>query len=90
MHLDFRAVGFHLFQRGKRIKIFRNVRVEDFAIVFCHIKRTVSEQLLERKRITAAINQIFPCKRVSEQVDARFRQPSPCVVAFNTVPQGSV
>ena len=68
-----------LCERGTQIIIPGNVAVKDRAIMLRHLKRGMSEQVLERKRITTAVHQIFPGERVAEHVNTCF-QHAPLVV----------
>ena len=65
-HFDFRAARFHLRQRGKVVVVLRQIRVVNGAIVLRHGKGGMSKELLERERVSAAVNQIFPCECVAE------------------------
>ena len=87
VHSDLCAVGIHLSERTKAVEIPCYVRVEDIAVMLCHIKRTVSQQLLERKSITAAIDKIFASERMPEQVNACFLNSTLAVVMYNAVAQ---
>ena len=66
-------------ERGTQIKIPGNVAVKNGAIMFRHLERGMSEQVLERKRITTAVHQIFPGKCVTEHMNTCF-QNAPLVV----------
>ena len=68
-----------LCERGTQIIIPGNVAVKDRAIVLRHLERGMSEQMLERKRITPAVHQIFPGECMAEHVNTRF-QNAPLVV----------
>ena len=67
-------------ERGTQIKIPGNVAVKNGAIMFRHLKRGMSEQVLERKSIAAAVHQIFPGERVAEHVNTCFQNASFVVV----------
>ena len=53
-----------------------------------HLKRGMSEQVLERKRITTAVHQIFPSKRVAEHVNTCFQNAALMVIVRNCQFQG--
>ena len=59
----------HLRQGREPVIAFGNVRIVNRAIVLCHFQRCVTQQLLERERITTAVYQVFPRERVPEQMD---------------------
>ena len=77
-----------LCERGTQIIIPGNVAVKDRAIMLRHLKRGMSEQVLERKRITTAVHQIFPGERVAEQMNACLSDTAPCVIVCDTATQG--
>ena len=66
---DTLRVCVHLCQRRKSVKALGNVRIINIAIMLCHFQRRVSQQLLERERITTAVYQVFPRESVPEQMD---------------------
>ena len=68
-----------LCERGTQVIIPGNVAVKDRAIMLRHLKRGMSEQVLERKSIAAAVHQIFPGERVAEHMNTCF-QNAPLVV----------
>ena len=86
-HFDFRAARFHLRQRGKVVVVLRQIRVVNGAIVLRHGKGGMSKELLERERVSAAVNQIFPCECVAEQVNRSFLHSAPRVVSCDRLPQ---
>ena len=86
-HFDFCAARFHLCQRGKVIIVLCQVRIVNRAIVFRHGKGGMSQQLLEGKRIPAAVNQILSGECVAEQVDRGFLNAAPRVIPCNRLPQ---
>ena len=47
----------------------------------------MSKELLERERIPAAVNQIFPRECVAEQVNRSFLHSAPHVVSCDRLPQ---
>ena len=49
------------------------------AIMLCHLERGMSEQMLERKSVAAAVHQIFSGERVTEHMNTCF-QNAPLVV----------
>lgn len=65
----------HLCQRRKPVKALGNIRIIDVAIMLCHFQRRVSQQLLERERISSAVHQVFPGKGMTEQMNRRFSTP---------------
>ena len=54
--------GFDLCQRRTFIEVLCNVGVKDIAVVLCHFQRGVTQQLLKRKGVSAAVHQILPSK----------------------------
>ena len=75
-------------ERGTQIIIPGNVAVKDRAIVLCHLERGMSEQVLERKRITTAVHQIFPGKCMAEHVNTRFQNAPFMVIVRDGQLQG--
>ena len=75
-------------QGRKTVKIFGNIRIVNSAVVFCHSKGGMPKELLEHKRITAAVNQIFAGEGVSEQMKTCLLDASGCVVMGYSEPQG--
>ena len=63
------CVCVHLRQGREPVIAFGDVRIVDCTIVLCHFQRCVSQQLLERERITTAVYQVFPRESVPEQMD---------------------
>ena len=86
-HFDFRATRFHLRQRGKVVVVLRQIRIVNGAIMLRHGEGGMSKELLERKRIPAAVNQIFPCECVAEQVNRSFLHSVPHVISCDGLPQ---
>ena len=80
---DTLRVCVHLCQRRKSVKALGNVRIIDIAIMLCHFQRRVSQQLLERERISSAVHQVFPGKGMTEQMNRRFFDPSAVIVVRN-------
>ena len=77
-----------LCERGAQIKIPGNVAVKNGAIMFRHLKRGMSEQVLERKRITTAVHQIFPGERVAEHMNTCFQNTALVVIICDCQLQG--
>ena len=75
-------------ERGTQIIIPGNVAVKNGAIMLRHSKRGMSKQVLERKRITTAVHQIFPGERVAEHVNTCFQHASFVVVVCDGQFQG--
>ena len=73
-------------QGRKAVKILSNIRIVNSAVVFCHSKGGMPKELLEHKRITAAVNQIFAGKGVAEQMDACFLNATGTVIMGNRKP----
>ena len=73
--------GFDLRQRGELVVVSGNVSIKDVAVDFRGFQRGVTQQLLERKGVSSAINQIFPRKRMTEQVYACLLNAPPLIVA---------
>lgn len=86
-HFDFCATGFHLRQRGKVVVVLRQIRIANRTIMLRHGKGGMSKELLERERVPAAVNQIFPRECVAEQVDRCFLHSAPRVVPCDRLPQ---
>ena len=57
-----------LCERGTQIIIPGNVAVKNGAIMFRHLERGMSEQMLKCKSIAAAVHQIFPGKCMTEHM----------------------
>ena len=81
--------GFDLCQRRTFIKVLGNVGIKDIAVVLCHFQRGVTQQLLERKGVSAAVHQVLPGESVAEQVRSRLRHPSALVVTGDSLTQGT-
>ena len=77
-----------LCERGTQIIIPGDVAVKDRAIMLRHLKRGMSEQVLERKSIAAAVHQIFPGERVAEHVNTCFQNTSFVVIVRDGQLQG--
>ena len=77
-----------LCERGTQIIIPGNVAVKDRAIMLRHLKRGMSEQMLERKSIAAAVHQIFPGECMAEHVNTRFQNASLVVIICDSQFQG--
>ena len=77
-----------LLQRRNTVEVLGDVRIEDGAIVFGHLKSRMAQQLLERKRIAAAVNQILSGKGVSEHMERCLRHSPLPVVSFNRQSKG--
>ena len=75
-------------ERGTQIIIPGNVAVKDCAIMLRHLKRGMSEQVLERKRITTAVHQIFPGERVAEHMNTCFQHAQIMVIVRDGQLQG--
>lgn len=75
-------------ERGTQIIIPGNVAVKNGAIMFRHLKRGMSEQVLERKRITTAVHQIFPGERMTEHMNTCFQNAALMVIVRNCQFQG--
>lgn len=73
-------------QGRKAVKILSNIRIVNSAVVLCHSKGGMPKELLEHKRITAAVNQIFAGKGVAEQMDACFLNATGTVIMGNRKP----
>ena len=65
--------GFNLSQRGEVIIVSGNVGIKDVAVDFRGFQRGVTQQLLERKGVSAAVHQILAGERVAEKVCPRLR-----------------
>ena len=74
-------------QRGKSVKVLRNVRIVNSAIVLCHFKGRVSQQSLKHERIPATVHKIFAGEGVPEQVNAGFLHATGAVIMGNGKPQ---
>ena len=81
--------GFDLCQRRTFIEVLCNVGIKDIAVVLCHFQRGVTQQLLERKGVSAAVHQVLPGESVAEQVRSRLRHPSALVVTGDSLTQGT-
>ena len=77
-----------LCERGAQIKIPGNVAVKNGAIMFRHLECRMSEQMLERKSIAAAVHQIFPGKCVAEHMNTRFQNTALVVIVRDSQLQG--
>ena len=63
--------GFNLSQRGEVIIVSGNVGIKDVAVDFRGFQRGVTQQLLERKGVSAAVHQILAGKSMTEKVRPR-------------------
>lgn len=81
--------GFDLCQRRTFVKVLCNVGIKDIAVVLCHFQRGVTQQLLERKGVSAAVHQVLPGEGVTEQVRSRLRHSSALVVTGDSLTQGA-
>ena len=54
--------------------------------MLCHIKRRVAQQLLERERISSAIDKILAGKGVTEKMDRGLFHATFPIVVGNTAP----
>ena len=63
------CVCVHLRQGREPVIAFGDVCIVDCAMVLCYFQCWVTQQLLERERITTAVYQVFPREGVPEQVD---------------------
>lgn len=73
-------------QGRKAVKILSNIRIVNSAVVLCHSKGGMPKELLEHKRITAAVNQILAGKGVAEQMDACFPNATGTIIMGNRKP----
>lgn len=74
-------------QWGKVVVAICQIRIVDSAIMFCHGKGAVSQQLLEHKGIPAAIHKVLSGKGVAEQVDACSGNAPPMIIFFDCASQ---
>ena len=81
--------GFDLRQRGELVVVSGNVGIKDVAVDFRGFQRGVTQQLLERKGVSAAVHQILAGKSMTEKVRSRLRETSALVVAGNSLTQGA-
>ena len=77
----------HSFKRGEGIKPIGKVSVINGAIVFCHFQGRMSQQLLEGKGVSSAVQQILSGKGMSEHVDGSLFNASPVIIPNDSVPQ---
>lgn len=75
-------------QGGEGIKIIGHIRVVDGAIVFCHSKGAVTQQLLENQRITATVHKELSGKGMPEKVDAGSLDTALMVVLLDRAGEG--
>lgn len=75
-------------ERGTQIIIPGNVAVKNGAIMFRHLECGMSEQMLERKSIAAAVHQIFPGERVAEHMNTCFQHAPLMVIVRDGQLQG--
>lgn len=74
-------------QWGKVVIAICQIRIVDSAIMFCHGKGAVSQQLLEHKGIPAAIHKVLSGKGVAEQVDACSGNAPPMIIFLDCASQ---
>lgn len=77
----------HSFKRGKVIKPIGKVSVIDGAVVFCHFQGRMSQQLLEGKGVSSAVQQILSGKGMAEHVDGSLFNASPVIIPGDSVSQ---
>ena len=82
--------GFDLRQRGELVVVSGNVGIKDVAVDFRCFQRGVTQQLLERKGVSAAVHQILAGESVAEKVRSRLRESSALVVAGDALTQGAL
>ena len=75
-------------ERGTQIIIPGNVAVKNGAIMFRHLERGMSEQMLKCKSIAAAVHQIFPGKCMAEHMNTCFQNAALMVIVRNCQFQG--
>ena len=75
-------------ERGTQIIIPGNVAVKNGAIMFRHLECRMSEQMLERKSIAAAVHQIFPGKCMAEHMNTCFQNAALMVIVRDSQFQG--
>ena len=77
-----------LCERGTQIIIPGNVAVKNGAIMFRHLERGMSEQMLKCKSIAAAVHQIFPGKCMTEHMNTCFQNTALVVIICDCQLQG--
>ena len=82
--------GFDLRQRGELVVVSGNVGIKDVAVDFRCFQRGVTQQLLERKGVSAAVHQILAGESMAEKVRPRLRETSALIVAGNALTQGAL
>ena len=75
-------------ERGTQIIIPGNVAVKNGAIMFRHLECRMSEQMLERKSIAAAVHQIFPGECMTEHMNTCFQNAALMVIVRDCQFQG--
>ena len=73
----------HSFKRGEVIKPIGKVSVINGTVVFCHFQGRMSQQLLEGKCVSSAVQQILSGKGMSEHVDGSLFNASLVVITSN-------
>ena len=79
----------HLLERGEAVIVSRYVRIVYRAVVPGHIESAVSEDFLQSERIASAVEQIFFCEGVPEQMGAGLFYAVIDIVAPNCITQYS-
>ena len=75
-------------ERGTQIIIPGNVAVKNGAIMLRHLECGMSEQMLERKSIAAAVHQIFPGECMTEHMNTCFQNAALVVIVRDCQFQG--
>lgn len=73
----------HSFKRGEGIKPIGKVSIINGAVVFCHFQGRMSQQLLEGKGVSSAVQQILSGKGMAEHVDGSLFNASLVVITSN-------
>ena len=74
-----------LCERRVKVIVLADVAIKNPAIVFCHVERTVSHQLLEHERISTAVQEILTGEGMPEFMDRGAFDTSVFVVSCDCV-----
>ena len=82
-HGELGATGTELLQRREMVIAVGDIRVEDGAVFLGHLKRGVSQELLQGERIPSAVQQVLAGKGVAEHVEGGLPHPALVIVSLD-------
>ena len=77
-----------LCERGTQVIIAGNITVKNGTIMLRHLERGMTEQVLKRKSIAAAVHQIFPGESMAEHMNTCFQNTALVVIVRDCQFQG--